>query len=701
MPGRSALMIYFHRKGDIPMISRYTFGHPIQTDAVVTPLPASPLPIPHFAVTTDPLTLTCPLAEDAAVYGLGENVRGINKRGWIYESFCSDDPHHQEDKRSLYGAHNVLIVSTPDQVFGLFVDDPGRVTFDVGYTRYDTLTITSASGDADVYLLEGETELELVRQLRGLTGRSYIPPKWALGFSQSRWSYLTADEVRQVARGYHDKEMPLDMICLDIDYMEDYKDFTVDAKTFPDLAGLSRELKEEGVRLVPIIDAGVKIQPGYDVYEEGVAGGFFCKDEDGEDFVAAVWPGQVHFPDVLNPEARSWFGLKYKRLTDLGIEGFWNDMNEPAIFYSQKGLAQAMEQIEHYQGKNLDINTFFQFTGLVNGLSNSRNDYASFYHTLEDGSVVRHDKVHNLFGYNMTRAAGEALEELVPGRRTLLYSRASYIGMHRYGGIWQGDNQSWWSHLELNIKMMPSVNLAGFLYTGADLGGFGSDTTEDLLLRWMAFGLFTPLMRNHSAMGTRRQELYAYPRWEIFRELIRLRYYLLPYLYSEFMKAALNEGMLFRPLAFDYRRDPQARQVEDQLLLGESVMLAPVYRQNAAGRYVYLPEEMKLVRLKAPGVWAEEILSAGHHYIPVALDEVPLFLRPDKLVPVAKTVGLSVEDTDFRHLGLLSFVKDRAEYLLYDDDGVTRDYDRPEHFTRITLDADGSLTVEGEKSVQL
>lgn len=683
------------------MISRYRFGHPISTGAVVSALAAAAPPIPHFSVTAPPLTLTCHLPENAAVYGLGENVRGINKRGWIYESFCADDPHHQEDKRSLYGAHNFLMVSTPNQVFGLFIDDPGRVTFDVGYTRYDTLTVTSASGDADIYLLEGETELDLVQQLRALTGRSYIPPKWALGYSQSRWSYLTAEEVRQVAQGYQDKGMPLDMICLDIDYMEDYKDFTVDETAFPDLAGLSRELKASGVRLIPIIDAGVKIQPGYDVYEEGIAQDYFCKDETGENFVAAVWPGKVHFPDVLNPQARHWFGLKYQRLTDLGIEGFWNDMNEPAIFYSQKGLDAALKQISRYQGQNLDINTFFQFTGLVSGLSNSAKDYASFYHTLEDGSVIRHDKVHNLFGFHMTRAAGEALEQLLPEQRTLLYSRASYIGMHRYGGIWQGDNQSWWSHLELNIKMMPSLNMAGFLYTGADLGGFGSDTTEDLLLRWMAFGLFTPLMRNHSAMGTRRQELYAYPRWEVFRNLLRLRYYLLPYLYSEFMKAALNNGMLFRPLAFDYRQDLLARQVEDQLLLGESVMLAPVYRQNAGGRYVYLPEEMKLIRLKAPGVWTEEVLPAGHHYISVALDEVPLFLRPDKLVPVAETVGHSVADTDFCHLGLLSFVKDRAEYQLYDDDGVTRDYNRPDHFTRIVLDSSGALRVEGEKSVQL
>lgn len=683
------------------MISRYRFGHPISTGATVLDLPLSPLPVPRLQVTTDPLTLTCPLCADAVVYGLGEQARGINKRGWIYESNCTDDPHHHEDTRALYAAHNLLLISTPGEVFGLFLDDPGKVTFDVGYSRSDTLSITSANGDADLYLLEGESELELIRQLRQLTGRSYLPPKWALGYCQSRWSYASEQEVWQVVHGYHDRQMPLDSVCLDIDYMERYKDFTVNTDAFPDLAGLSRRLGQEGVRLVPIIDAGVKIEPGYEVYDEGVEQGYFCKEEDGSDFVAAVWPGRVHFPDVLNPEARAWFGRYYRRLTDLGIEGFWNDMNEPSIFYAQKRLERVLDQIEGYRGQNLDLHSYFQFTDLVASLSNNPEDYTQFYHTLGDGSRVRHDKVHNLFGFHMTRAAGEALEQLRPGQRTLLYSRASYIGMHRYGGIWQGDNRSWWSHLELNIKMTANVNLSGFLFTGADLGGFGSDATEDLLLRWIAFGLFTPLMRNHSAAGTRRQELYDYPHWEVFRNLLHLRYWLLPYLYSELVKAARGDGLLLRPLAFDYRQDAQAREVEDQLLLGESVMLTPVYRQNARGRYVYLPEEMLLLRLKAPGEWTQERLPAGHHYIAVALDEVPLFLRPDRLLPVAHTVGLSVSETDFQHLDLLGFVRSAAEYLLYDDDGMTTDYDRPEHFTRLSLNAQGKLTVQGEKSVKV
>ena len=686
------------------MIAKYRFGTPLETGAVVTPLPESPLPMDCFTVTSDPLTLSCPLAEGAAVYGLGENVRGINKRGWHYESQCTDCPHHSEDKLSLYGAHNFLIVSGPEEVFGLFVDDPGVVRFDVGYTRSDLLTITVQSGDAWVYLIRGETEIDVARQFRALVGRSYIPPKWAFGYGQSRWGYRSEEDIRAVAEGYRSHGMALDMIYLDIDYMERLKDFTVNQDAFPDLKALAADLKRDGIRLVPIIDAGVKTETGYDVYEEGVEKGCFCTDERGENFIAAVWPGQVHFPDVLNPAVRRWFGQLYGRLTEQGIEGFWNDMNEPAIFYTQKNLDAAFARVEDFKGKNLDLNRYWELQGLFNHLGDAANSYHQFFHQMEqDGKLVRvrHDRVHNLYGMNMTRAASEAFDELAPGKRLLLFSRASYVGAHRYGGIWQGDNKSWWSHLQMNVQMMPSLNLLGFLYTGADLGGFGCDTTEDLLLRWIAFGIFTPLMRNHSALGTREQELYRYPRWETFRDLLSLRYMLLPYLYSEYMKAALTDGLLFRPLAFDYRKDARAREVEDQLLLGESVMLAPVCRQNATGRYVYLPEEMKLLRLKRAGDWTEEILPAGDHYIPVALDEVPLFLRPDRLVPIAAGDADCVMREDFTQLSLLSFVKTGTEYLLYDDDGESRDYNSQSHYTAIRLDERGALTVAGSQTVTL
>ena len=403
---------------------------------------------------------------------------------------------------------------------------------------------------------------------------------------------------------------------------------------------------------------------------------YFCKREDGSDFAAAVWPGYTHFPDVLNPEARKWFGDHYRCLIDQGIEGFWNDMNEPAIFYSKEGMDELKETLRKYTESGEEDIPVWSLGDQVEALANNKEDYQRFYHNV-NGEKIRHDKVHNLFGYNMTRAAGEAFERIEPDRRFLMFSRSSYVGMHRYGGIWTGDNKSWWSHLLLNLKMMPSLNMCGFLYTGADLGGFGADATRDLVLRWLALGVFTPLMRNHAAIGTREQEPYQFERIEDFRGIIETRYRLIPYLYSEYMKAALSDDMYFKPLAFVYPEDKHALRVEDQMMLGNEIMIAPVYTQNAFGRYVYLPEKMKLVKFGKDSAYTEEVLEKGHHYVEVALDEVPLFIREGKCIPVARA-SQCVAQIDTMHLELLGF--EGAEYTLYEDDGVYKDYDAPGNY---------------------
>ena len=347
------------------------------------------------------------------------------------------------------------------------------------------------------------------------------------------------------------------------------------------------------------------------------------------------------------------------------------------------------------KGQNLDLDKNNHLLGLVNTLANNPEDYQSFYHEPGNGLPrIRHDKVHNLYGYNMTRAAGEAFEELEPDKRILMFSRSSYIGMHRYGGIWQGDNLSWWSHLLMNVKMMPSLSMCGFLYTGADLAGFGADTTEDLGMRWLQFGIFTPLMRNHSAMGTRMQEAYRFSNAEALGRIIKLRYCLLPYLYSEYMKAALGDEMLFLPLSFAYPEDPHAAQVEDQLLLGESLMLAPVCQQNAAGRYVYLPEDMLRVTTSGPDDFRCEKMGAGHHYVPVAENELIFFVRRGHLLPLAQTAR-NVEKLDASRLQLIAYPAGTCRYTLYDDDGYGKDYENPAHLSTIDVSADGEVRYEG------
>lgn len=668
------------------MIQRFSFGHPFPTQSVVLSLPAESGPVPFL--TPDDSGWRFTLSEQAAVYGLGEMPRGINKRGWHYITNNTDESRHSEDKLSFYGAHNFLLVRDGSTCFGLFVDFPGKVYYDIGYTRHDLFSFHTETPDYDLYLLSGGNENAICKEFRTLIGRSYIPPRWAFGLAQSRWGYKTEEDVREVARQYKEHDLPLDMICMDIEYMQDYADFTVNKERFPDLTKLSADLKAQGIRLVPIIDAGVRIDPNDPICTEGVEKGYFCKKADGTPFVAAVWPGKAYFADFLRPEVREWFGHKYKALTDCGIEGFWNDMNEPSLFYSPERLRAFLNDMAALREKdNIEQEEFFpRVVGGAMGLMNSPADYASFYHEV-DGQKVRHDQVHNLYGGSMTRAAGEAFADLRPGQRTLLYSRSSFIGSHRYGGIWLGDNNSSWAQLLANIQMMPSVQMCGFLYSGADLCGFSSDTTPDLALRWLEFGLLTPLMRNHSAVGTRMQEYYRFPEvLPAVRNMIRLRYALLPYLYSEFMKAALENTSYFRPLAFDYPDDPDAREVEDQLLLGEGLMAAPVYVQNAHGRHVYLPEPMKLLRLRAVDDYDEEILPAGHHYIRCALDEVLLFLRPGHIIPVAQPAN-STSELDDASLTLWSFLPDgeSAEYRMYRDDGVTTEYEKKEHWKTLQI----------------
>ena len=668
------------------MIQRFSFGHPFPTQSVVLSLPAESGPIPFLTPDGSGWQLT--LSEQAAVYGLGEMPRGINKRGWHYIANNTDESRHSEDKLSFYGAHNFLLVRDGSTCFGLFVDFPGKVYYDIGYSRHDLLSFHTETPDYDLYLLSGGNENEICREFRTLIGRSYIPPRWAFGLAQSRWGYKTEEDVREVARQYKEHDLPLDMICMDIEYMQDYADFTVNKERFPDLTKLSADLKAQGIRLVPIIDAGVRVDPNDSTCTEGLEKGYFCKKADGTPFVAAVWPGKAYFADFLRPEVREWFGHKYKALTDCGIEGFWNDMNEPSLFYSPERLRAFLNDMAALREKdNIEQEEFFlRVIGGAMGLMNSPADYASFYHEA-DGRKVRHDQVHNLYGGSMTRAAGEAFADLRPGQRTLLYSRSSFIGSHRYGGIWLGDNNSSWAQLLANIQMMPSVQMCGFLYSGADLCGFSCDTTPDLALRWLEFGLLTPLMRNHSAVGTRMQEYYRFPEvLPAVRNMIRLRYALLPYLYSEFMKAALENTSYFRPLAFDYPDDPDAREVEDQLLLGEGLMAAPVYVQNAHGRHVYLPEPMKLLRLRAVDDYDEEILPAGHHYIRCALDEMLLFIRPGHIIPVAQPANNTAE-LDDASLTLWSFLPngESAEYRMYRDDGVTTEYEKKEHWKTLQI----------------
>ena len=660
------------------MIRKYNYGTPFKTDAVIKEIDTTS-GSPEFGSIdlSEGFCLEYSMDETDIVYGLGEANRGINKRGFIYISNNTDDPNHTEDKKSLYGSHNFIILSGK-KTFGMFFDYPSAITFDIGFTEHSRLTVSCEEANLSLYVITGDSAYDIVKQFRSIIGKSYIPPKFAFGYGQSRWGYATREDFEKVAKEHRNQQIPLDMIYMDIDYMDSYKDFTVNKEHFPDFKGFINEMKQQNIRMIPIIDAGVKIEKGYEVYEEGIKNGYFCKKEDGSEFTAAVWPGYTHMPDFLNADARTWFGDNYRFLTEQGVEGFWNDMNEPALFHTPEGLKRAKEAATEF-AKEDEKSSVWGLGNVLEGLANSPEDYKNFYHNI-DGQIVRNDKVDNLYGHYMTRAAKEAFERIDPDKRFLMFSRSSYIGMHRYGGIWTGDNKSWWSHLLLNIKMMPSLNMCGFLYSGADIGGFGDNVSRDLLLRWLAFGVFTPLMRNHSAAGTREQEFYQFEGVEDFRHIIGVRYRLIPYLYSEFMKAALHDDLYLKPMAFEYPNDAIAVQIEDQLMLGNEVMLTPVYTQNANGRFVYLPEEMIFVKFKPDGTIEEKRIEKGSHYILVALNEVPLFIRQGKCIPIC-LVAESVDELDTSEFKMLGY--ENSEYLLYEDDGIHKDYENPKNYRKM------------------
>ncbi|MCI8818145.1 MAG: alpha-glucosidase [Oscillibacter sp.] len=632
------------------MVTKYIYGNPVETYAVVEEVPLGETPAHVFLETGNSLTFTHSLGSEDIVYGLGETMRGINKRGHRYISFNYDDPYHKDEMPSMYGSHNFIVVDG-ETAFGAFFDTPAKVVFDVDSKKNGQLTVTCTSPDLRLYLVEGEGPYDVVRQFLAIIGRSFLPPLWAFGYGQSRWGYKTARDIDRVARKHRDAGIPLDYICMDIDYMDQYRDFTVNCRRFPNFPDFVARHRKEGLHLVPIVDAGIKIEPGDPVFEEGVKEGHFCKNREGREFQAEVWPGLTHFPDFLQKKTRRWFGEQYRFYTDQGIEGFWNDMNEPAIFSTE------------YRERDAEPDAV---RGDPDQPERHIADFKDFFHQLDDGRRMRNYEVHNLYGAMMTRASGQGLDQLLD-KRYLLFSRSSYIGAHRYGGMWTGDNASTWKMLRQNVYHMPSLNMCGFLFSGADTGGFGGDTNRELLLRWLAVSAFTPLMRNHASIQTRHQECYRFRKPEDFKTLVSLRYRLLPYLYSEFMKAALRRDMFILPLAFGYPGDRRARRIEDQLLVGESIMIAPVLEPGVRGRSVYLPEPMTQVRYGAGGFTCTEV-EAGEQTIEVPQNEVVFYIRQGKLVPVGKAAA-NTADLALTEVELLG---GGTTYEQYIDDGYTK-----------------------------
>ena len=651
------------------MIRKYVYGTPYPTGTCVIDVPVSNDKPEELEVCCGEsgLVFTRMLDRDDIIFGLGENVRGINKRGFVYRSWNSDNEKETEGMTSLYSSHNFLVFSGKNGCFGVFFDDPSDFVFDLGYTDPDKAAMTSRFGDLEVYIITGDGPSDVVKEFRKLIGRSYIPPKWAFGYIQSRFGDVSEDSINEALDEYGRLGMPVDSFCIDIDGLDEFQNFTWHRENFKNPEKFVKEKLEQGIHLIPIVDVAIRKDEN-PYYTSGKAADAFCKGPCGEEFIGYVWPGRCVFPDYFKKSAREWFGHNYQEYLRMGVHGFWNDMNEPSVFASEHGFKRVAELADRTD-KNYSFFGFGELKNISALLYDEERDTENFCHEI-DGKLVENKRVHNLYGAYMARAADAGFKEYNPDMRFLLFSRSSCIGSHRYTGVWLGDNQAWWSCLLLNLKMLPSMNMCGYLFTGADIGGFNENTTDELMLRWLQLGVFTPLMRNHSAWGTRKQELFRFKYRDAMVKTVRIRYALIPYIYSEFVKAAMRNECMFRPLAFDYPSDGRAMRIEDQLMLGGECMIAPVYEPNARGRYVYLPEDMLMVRMRDSDDYDLVRMPAGDHWIELKTEELAFFIRKNCAIPFAKSAE-RVDRIDYSSLEMIGWCEAPYSYELYNDDGLT------------------------------
>lgn len=592
---------------------------------------------------TDSVTIIKKLGKDDAVYGLGDKPGCLNKRGYSYVNWNTDDPApHVDSFKSLYKSIPFFIVLGDEYCYGIFADNTYKTTFDFGYENTDYYFVEHEKGELDYYFMPGNDMAEVVGLYTSLTGTTPLYQRWIYGSHQSRWGYYTQDEVLDIADKFRELDIPCDVIHMDIDYMNGYRVFTFDDKKFPDVKGLSEKLADRGVKLISIIDPGVKKDEDYFMYKEGMEMDAFAHDTDGSVYENAVWPGTSVFPDFTKQSVRSWWGDKTKILLEHGISGIWNDMNEPASF-------------------NGPLPDDVQF------------EYGA------------HEKVHNIYGHFMAKATYEGLAKNDGGKRPFVLTRAAYAGSQKYCGGWTGDNHSIWAHIALSLEQVCNLSVSGLAMCGSDIGGFGSDTTPELLVRFYEAAVFVPFFRNHSAMGTRRQEPWQFDETTIdaVRKTVKLRYRFIPYIYDLAHECEKTGAPIVRSLVYEYPADKHVRNISDEYMLGSFVLVAPVIAPGKEAREVYLPD----------GDWYDyytgEKYSGGRYILADApLDKVPVFIKAGAIIPVADGEIRSTEDITEDKISILTY-PGKGSFVHYQDDNETFAYRNGEYnAVEYTLDGD-------------
>ncbi len=584
------------------------------------------------------------LPDGAKCLGLGQRLSGFNLRGRAHTLFNYSDSLHIPTLDTMYMSIPFLIVRHQEQYYGIFLDSPARQrwSLDVELDGNASIELLSRRGWT-VYMFAESSLPDLLAAYTSLTGRSDLPPTWALGHQQSRWSYPDARTVLDVARQFRSRQIPCDTIVLDIDYMDEYRVFTHSPERFPDFKETVDQLAAENFRVVAIVNPCVKKDAKYYVYQDGRKSDYFCKKADDKPFYAKVWPGQCVFPDYLRQDVRLWWAAFHGFYTENNVAGIWNDMNEPCLIGQACPLP--LEAIEL-----------------------PKENHQLFMQQSEEG-LVGHFEVRNLYGHQMTRATYEGLKALKPDERPFVLSRSGYAGTQRFAAVWMGENMSWWEHLAVSIPMLLNVGLSGVPFCGVDIGGFGDDCSPELLARWYALGIFYPFMRNHCSKEGSPQEPWAFGSEveEYIRHFIKTRYQLLPYIRNLFWEHVRNGAPLMRPLIWAYPQDSFAAEVDDQFLFGSDILVAPVVKRGQSARSVYLPE----------GRWypfegGEPMEGGKVHTVTFGLGQVPAFVREGAVIPLADPMQST---SQYEHVPVtFKCYGENAIGLYVEDDGVSYEY---------------------------
>lgn len=594
------------------------------------------------------------LSQDTHVYGFGQKNGRLDKRGlhlggyhlvmWNSDTYCYDsstDP--------TYVSVPFYMTMKHGKAYGIFLDNTWRSTFDIGRESQDLLTFGAEGGEIDYYFINGPHPKQVLERYTALTGRSPLPPYWALGYHQCRWSYYPELKVRKLAETFREKKIPIDALWLDIHYQDEYKPFTWNRERFPTAEKMISDLREQGIRTVCIVDPHPKVEEGYEPYDSGIIGDHFVKKCDGTVFKGPVWPscaeknpGLSVFPDFSRIQTRQWWGDLYKSLLDMGVAGIWNDMNEPAIFLKPAGTMPC-----------------------------------DMIHDNED-NPTDHREIHNVYGQLMTRSTFAGLQKLHPNERPFVLTRSTFAGGQQFAAVWTGDNAADWASLRQSIYTSLGMGLSGFSFVGSDIGGFSKPTSAELFTRWLQVGVFSPFMRSHAEIASPDKEPWVYG--EVYeainKQAIELRYQLLPYIYNEMQKASNTGIPAMRPLFLEFPHDQRVASIDDEFLFGSDLLVAPILWEGAKQREVYLPN----------GDWFD--YSSKCHYkggksvtIHADLDLIPLLVRGGGFIfhqPTVQHTGEMIGNS----LYVLIFPAKDSSSIFYEDDGVSFNYVKGEFLRR-------------------